>query len=104
MRDVEWDPIPEKTACRIGIHRQANIADRESWPELFDWLKDNAEKFKTVFSARVKEMQLPATDAAAQAAATDAAAQPTGTGDASSAVAPATNGVQEIAASPLPTT
>lgn len=64
MADVEWDPIPEKTACRIGIQRQANLADRDSWPELFAWLKDNAEKFKTVFSARVKGMPLPATGAA----------------------------------------
>ena len=63
MGDVEWDPIPEKTACRIGVHRDANLADRGSWPELYAWLKDHAEKFKTVFASRVKEMQLPSTDA-----------------------------------------
>lgn len=62
MADVEWDPIPERTACRIGVHREANLGDRDSWPELFAWLKDNAEKFKTVFAARVKDMRLPNMD------------------------------------------
>lgn len=83
MADVEWDPIPEKTACRIGIHRQANLADRESWLELFAWLKENAEKFKTVFSTRVKEMHLPPADAAASAAVSEApvAREPPGTAD-----------------------
>jgi hypothetical protein len=60
--DVDWAPNPERLACRIGIHRPANIADRDSWPELFEWLKDSAEKFKTVFAGRLKDMELPSTD------------------------------------------
>jgi Domain of unknown function (DUF4268) len=60
--EVDWAPNPEKLACRIGIHRPANIADRDSWPELFAWLKNNAERFKTVFAGRVKDMELPSSD------------------------------------------
>lgn len=80
MGDVEWDPIPEKMACRIGVHREANIADRDSWPELFAWLKDHAERFKAVFATRVKDMQLPRTDAqaAATVAPTEASIENTG--------------------------
>lgn len=85
--EVDWEPNPEKLACRIGTHRPADLADRESWPELYQWAKDRAEKVKAVFADRVKNMQLPATDAQAAA---DTIAEETGGNDiATPAVEPA---------------
>ena len=63
--EVDWNPNPEKLASRIGIHRPANLADRDSLPELYEWLKTGAERFKEVFAGRVREMELPDPDAAA---------------------------------------
>lgn len=60
--EVDWDPNPDKLACRIAIHRPADIADRDSWPKLLEWLKVCAETFKTVFATRVREMELPSKD------------------------------------------
>lgn len=61
--EVDWDPIPEKLACRIGIQRPANLGDRHGWPEMFEWLKTRAERFKDVFAARVRDMNLPSAGA-----------------------------------------
>ena len=109
MPDVDWDPIPEKTACRIGVHRDANLADRDSWPELFAWLKEHAEKFKSVFAARVKDMQLPSTDTAAmpdaaaghEAGDADAAGASSGPAPVASPGAPASNGAPAVPTSPV---
>jgi hypothetical protein len=61
--DVNWDPNPEKLACRIGVHRPADLSNRDAWPECCEWLKTRAERFKAVFSNRVREMKLPTTEA-----------------------------------------
>ncbi len=59
---LEWHPLPEKKSCRIAIYRQADIEARESWPQLFAWLLERAEKFKSVFAPRVKAVDLPSAD------------------------------------------
>jgi hypothetical protein len=56
---LEWQPLPDKKGARIAVYKQANIEDRDSWPELFSWLKTNAEKFQATFAQRVKSVQLP---------------------------------------------
>jgi hypothetical protein len=65
--DVDWDPNPERLACRIGVYRPADLADRDAWPDYYEWLKSRAERFKAVFSGRVREMELPTTEAQAVA-------------------------------------
>lgn len=86
--EVEWDPLPEKLACRIGVHRDTNLADRDSWPELYAWLAETADKFKAVFAQRVKEMDLPATNGTGETTTQHAADAAAPADDA----APSTNG------------
>lgn len=87
--ELKWEPLPEKMACRIGVHRDADLRDRDSWPELYQWLGDLAERFKTVFSQRVKDMDLPVLDDDG----TDAPAEAVPVVEPSGAMsAPATNG------------
>lgn len=57
--EVVWNPNPDRLACRIGVSRPANLADRDAWPDYYEWLKNAAERFKTAFSSRVREMELP---------------------------------------------
>lgn len=55
---------------------------RAKWPEAFEWMLSWAEKFKSVFAQRVKDIVLPepapVTDEEARAAATEpiASAEP----------------------------
>lgn len=56
---LEWQPLPEKKSCRIARYREAEIEDRNSWPELFKWLLHEAENFRLTFAARVKAIHLP---------------------------------------------
>lgn len=62
LGELDWQPLPEKKACRIAAYRQASIENRESWPVLFVWLKQQAEAFKATFAERVKALSLPAPD------------------------------------------
>lgn len=57
-------PNPEKLACRIGIQRPADLADRATWPELFEWLKARAEAFKA--AQRAAASRVPANAAASR--------------------------------------
>ena len=58
LGELEWQPLPDKKASRVAQYKDANIEDRESWPQLFAWLKDTAEKFKATFADRVRQVQL----------------------------------------------
>jgi Domain of unknown function (DUF4268) len=60
LGELEWQPLPEKKACRIAVYKRASIEDRDSWPALCQWLTENAEAFKSAFAERVKSVQLVA--------------------------------------------
>lgn len=56
---LEWQELPDKQDCRIVIYRpDADPADREAWPEIFKWLKTNAETFHKAFSQRIKALPI----------------------------------------------
>jgi Domain of unknown function (DUF4268) len=58
--DVDWQPLPERDACRLAITRPGDYREQDQWPELFGWLQANAEVFKSVLTERVKRVVLPA--------------------------------------------
>lgn len=53
--ELEWQPLPNKRACRIITHTAAeDLANRDTWPELIDWHIDTLGCFRKEFSPRVK--------------------------------------------------
>jgi len=40
-------------------YREADLETQNSWVELYDWLKDRAEAFRSTFAQRLKSMSLP---------------------------------------------
>jgi Domain of unknown function (DUF4268) len=74
--ELDWQPLPEKKSCRIALYKDiGSLDDRAKWPEAFEWMLSWAEKFKSVFAQRVKDIVLPepaqVTDEEARAAATE---------------------------------
>lgn len=55
---LEWKPLPGKGACRIVQRKEAEIEDREGWPELIGWLLERAKAFHAVFSPVVTSLDL----------------------------------------------
>jgi len=47
--DLDWMDLPDSTACRIVKYKMGDPTDENKWPEYFQWLKENAEKFQRVF-------------------------------------------------------
>ena len=57
---LDWQPLPDRKACRIAIYKETgSLDDREQWPASYEWLLDWAEKFRTVFAQRIKDIVLP---------------------------------------------
>ena len=61
LGELEWQPLPHASACRIIQRRAGAIDDRESWPELIDWCIERAEAFQATFASRVQALDLEAT-------------------------------------------
>lgn len=59
LGELDWQDLPDRKACRIALYRDANPEDREQWPELYEWMKEQAEAFKSAFADRVKALDLP---------------------------------------------
>lgn len=47
---LDWQPIPEGKAARIGIEKSADLKSTSSWPEYFDWLLNLSRSFKITFN------------------------------------------------------
>lgn len=58
LGELEWQPLPESKSCRIARYREADMEDRETWPELFRWMLEEAEQFRKAFGDRVKAIHL----------------------------------------------
>jgi uncharacterized protein DUF4268 len=54
--DAEFQKLNKH--ARIARYTPHNIADRESWPQLFTWLRKNGEDFQKMFQSRVKALDL----------------------------------------------
>ncbi len=55
---LHWYNQADVMSCRIYIERNADIENRDSWPELFEWLRVKLEALNTVFRQRVKNLQI----------------------------------------------
>jgi uncharacterized protein DUF4268 len=53
---LSWHNPEDKLNCRIYTRRDADLKDRETWPELHQWLRENLETFDKVFRMRVKRL------------------------------------------------
>ncbi len=60
---LEWQELATKRASRIVQYRRAHaLDDRETWPELFAWLRERAGAFYRVFGPRVRALDLDEVD------------------------------------------
>jgi hypothetical protein len=54
-----WYNPEDKQMARIHTRKPADVLDRATWPDQFEWLRKNVELFYKVFAPRV--MKLDAT-------------------------------------------
>jgi len=51
-RNLDWQELPDKTACRICVHFPGyGLTDEDHWDEIIDLLADNIAKLITAFKA-----------------------------------------------------
>lgn len=55
---LQWNPNPNAKDKTISLTREANLDDRDKWPEYVAWLVDRVAKFKRAFEGRVKKLDL----------------------------------------------
>lgn len=47
---LDWNPIPEGKAARIGIEKNADLAQNSNWLSYFDWFLSISKSMKIVFN------------------------------------------------------
>lgn len=47
---LDWNPIPEGKAARIGIEKNADLAQNSNWLSYFDWFMSISKSMKIVFN------------------------------------------------------
>jgi hypothetical protein len=55
---LQWNPNPDNIDKVILLDRDADLDDRDKWPEYLAWLADQVGKFKRAFEPRVKKLVL----------------------------------------------
>ena len=58
LSELSWQELPEGQDCRIIKYRTGNTKNKNDWPEIHQWLKEQAEAFYLIFSSRVKKLDL----------------------------------------------
>lgn len=57
--ELDWQELPEKVASRIAVHlKDADINSRADWTRQHHWIAEEVEKFRRVFTNRVRGLQL----------------------------------------------
>ena len=64
---LDWNPHPEKSDKVIRLTRDADIADKATWPDVISWLTERAVSFKQVFGPRLVALVLASPTAVEQA-------------------------------------
>lgn len=54
---LEWMELPGKKASRIKMETDGLVDTVTSWEQYFEWMKQNAEKFQSVFGKRLKKFK-----------------------------------------------
>jgi len=52
-----WSAPPEKQTCKAFVRRPTNFLDKSQWSQQHAWLKENLEKFRLAFAARIKQFE-----------------------------------------------
>lgn len=55
---LQWNPSPEKKEKVIALYKDADLNNREKWPEYCEWLADRVEKLRKAFGPRIKKLNL----------------------------------------------
>lgn len=55
---LQWNPNPENKDKVIAIYRDADLLDRNTWPEHIAWMLDMTRRFQDAFRPRVKKLDL----------------------------------------------
>lgn len=50
-KPLDFEALPDKSACRIAIYRPGVISDEKSWPEFMEWFLENQQKLRTAFES-----------------------------------------------------
>lgn len=55
---LEWDPLPSAKACRIASYypADAQVTEREQWPQIRDWAIAQLGKLKTAFDPYIANL------------------------------------------------
>lgn len=56
---LSWNPSPNLQDKIIAVERDAELGNRESWPEYISWMVDITRKFRKAFMPRVKKLVFP---------------------------------------------
>lgn len=60
---LDWQELPSKLASRIAVHLpNADPTDPSQFPRLHAWMLDKMQRFRRVFAARVKNLDLGPSD------------------------------------------
>ncbi len=59
---LDWQPLPEKRACRIIQTIDADLRDEEAWEQSVTWCVEHAEAFSSCFAPRVRDLVLSPRD------------------------------------------
>lgn len=46
MRELEWERLDDKRACRVSSYRPGSIVDESEWPEYVQWFLDTCESLQ----------------------------------------------------------
>jgi hypothetical protein len=60
---LEWNPHPHKAIKTVRVERDGDIAVREQWPVLADWLSKTTVAMRRAFAPRVADLDLVGTPA-----------------------------------------
>jgi hypothetical protein len=55
---LQWDPNPENRDKIIALIKDADLQNKDAWPEYVEWLVDMTAKFRSVFMPRAKALRI----------------------------------------------
>ncbi len=58
LGQLDWQPLPEKRACRIIQTIDADLQDEDAWEQSVAWCVKRAEAFSSCFAPRVRDLVL----------------------------------------------
>lgn len=53
---LDWYAKEGVKSCRVGLRRGADLQNRDTWPELFEWLRVKLEALNIAFRDRVRQL------------------------------------------------